>query len=300
MEAMQPHSGSLAMSRHFYAEEIRAVANISSPTLVAAFSKVEREKFLGPPPWLFAGEAFLKKSAYTTTSDARDLYHNVVVALKSGLGLNNGQPSIVASCLLALDVGPGDRVLHVGCGTGYYTAILAELAGSAGDVLGVEVDAELAARAQLNLRRYANVQVVHGDGAAIEPGCRDAILVSAGVTQPHLRWLSSLTEGSSLVLPLTVAAADGRHGRGVIVKIVRKGTAFVAEVLSMVAIYTSASTRDQLMEVQLKQSFASGDLLKLRSVRVDPHEQSNGCIAHSTSVCLSSVATDGLTPGMNI
>jgi protein-L-isoaspartate(D-aspartate) O-methyltransferase len=258
--------------------------------LVAAFSRVERERFLGPPPWLFAGEAFLKKSGYTTTSDARDLYHNVVVALKSADGLNNGQPSIVASCLLALDVAPGDRVLHVGCGTGYYTAILAELAGSSGDVLGIEVDPDLAAQAKLNLRRYANATVAHGDGAAIEPGRRDAILVSAGVTQPHPGWLFSLTEGSSLVLPLTVAADEGRHGRGAIVKITRKGSCFAGEALSMVAFYSSVSSRDQLMEVQLRQSFASGDLLNLRSVRVDPHERAGGCIAHSSSVCLSSVA----------
>ena len=295
MQAMQSDNANLEKHRQFYADEIRAVANLSSPALVNAFSTVEREKFLGPAPWRFAGEAFLKKSGYSTTSDARDLYHNVVVALKSGLGLNNGQPSIVASCLLALNVAPGDRVLHVGCGTGYYTAILAELAGSAGDVLGVEVDSELAARAGLNLLRYPNVRVVHGDGAAIEPGSRDAILVSAGVTHPHPGWLSSLTEGSSLVLPLTVDADEGRHGRGVIVKITRQGSHFRAEVLSMVAIYSSASTRDQLMEVQLRQSFASGDLLTLQSIRLDPHERSTGCIAHSSSVCLSSVDVSAMS-----
>lgn len=288
MPTMRSDSAALARYRRFYAEEIRAVANISSP-LVAAFSSVEREKFLGPAPWLFAGHASLKMSAYRATSDARDLYHNVVVALKSGAGLNNGQPSVVAGCLLALEVAAGDRVLHVGCGTGYYTAILAELVGSAGDVLAVEFDSELAQRAELSLRGHPNVTVVHGDGATVEPGCRDAILVSAGVTQPHPGWLASLADGARLVLPLTVAGQDAHHGRGVMAKITRRGSFFAAEALSMVAMYSSASSRDPLMEDQLSQSIASGDLLNLRSVRVDPHERSAGCIAHSPAVCLSSV-----------
>jgi protein-L-isoaspartate(D-aspartate) O-methyltransferase len=50
-----------------------------------------------------------------------------------------------------LDLLPGEQVLHLGCGTGYYTAIIAELVGSAGRVTAVEIDATLARKARAAL-----------------------------------------------------------------------------------------------------------------------------------------------------
>jgi protein-L-isoaspartate(D-aspartate) O-methyltransferase len=49
------------------------------------------------------------------------------------------------------DLRRGDRVIHVGCGVGYYTAIIAEVVGPSGQVIGLEIDADLAARARENL-----------------------------------------------------------------------------------------------------------------------------------------------------
>jgi len=89
---------------------------------------------------------------YLTTDDPRDLYHNVVVALDVAHNINNGQPGALARWINALDLRAGDRAYHLGCGVGYYTAIIAEVVGAGGSVVGSEVHSELAARAYKRLR----------------------------------------------------------------------------------------------------------------------------------------------------
>jgi len=147
---------------------------------------------------------FLNPSGYRETDDARDVYHDVVVALKSEKSLNTGQPSALASWIAALKLEEGARIFHVGCGTGYYTAIMAEVVGSAGAIVAAEIESDLAAQAAENLRDYMNVTVHRGDGATADETSCDAILINAGVTHPHIPWLYSLNEGGRMVLPLTV------------------------------------------------------------------------------------------------
>ncbi|HKC65040.1 MAG TPA: hypothetical protein VKB86_15465, partial [Pyrinomonadaceae bacterium] len=119
--------------RQYYAEEIRAVANIQSEALVAAFARVPREDFLGPGPWLIPnpdswqaispGANLKGGGSYRTTpdTDPRHLYHNILVAIDAERKLNNGQPGSLAMWIDALELQAGDTVLHVGCGVGYYT-----------------------------------------------------------------------------------------------------------------------------------------------------------------------------------
>ena len=177
--------------RRYFAEEIRAVANIRSEALIDAFAKVPREHFLGPGPWRIQGD---RDENYRTTEDAdpRRLYHNILVAIDPGRHLNNGQPSYLAFCIDSLDLAEGDRVLHVGCGVGYYTAIMAEVVGTSGHVTGVEIDADLASRARENLAYLGQVKVAHGDGGKYDPGLCNAIFINAGVTHPSVVWLDSL------------------------------------------------------------------------------------------------------------
>jgi len=71
---------------------------------------------------------------YWTTGDDRPshVYHDVLIALDEARGITNGQPSLWAYLFDHLDLVPKEQILHLGCGTGYYTAIIAELVASAG------------------------------------------------------------------------------------------------------------------------------------------------------------------------
>ncbi len=281
--------------RLFYADEIRIAAGLNSAALVAAYACVPREKFMGPPPWQIASPDMasmalmgLSGSAYAATDNPRDLYHNVLVALDPDRHLNNGQPSALARWIDALELQAGDRVYHLGCGVGYYTAIMAEVVGAAGSVAASEVDAGLAARARENLAAYPNVSVHVEDGAAFDPGQCDAIFINAGVTHPHPLWLERLSHRGRLVLPLTGAMDPANvGGAGIVAKITRGGNGFYARVVTLVGIYSCTSVRDPEMSAALMKALATKALLKLKSVRTDPHQQEETCLAHRADICLS-------------
>jgi len=98
---------------------------------------------------------------------------------------------------------PRQHVLHIGAGTGYYTAVLAELVGSAGRVTAFEVDKAVAARARRNLGAWPQVRVIHGDALATPFDPADGITVNAGATRPPAAWLDALRPGGRMTLPLT-------------------------------------------------------------------------------------------------
>jgi protein-L-isoaspartate(D-aspartate) O-methyltransferase len=280
--------------RRFYAEEIRFIANVRSPALVEAFAHVPREKFLGSGPWEVAsadvrGMSVLggMQMSYTPVDDPRHLYHNVVVVLDKASDINNGQPSALARWIDALDLKVGDRAYHLGCGVGYYTAIMAETVGLAGSVVGIELHPDLATRAKENLSYYPNVTVHAGDGAEFDPGACDAMLINAGVTHPSPLWLDRLREGGRLVVPLTMGATP-TVGVGVMTKIIREHGGLSARIVSPVAIYSCRTARDAQREPLLKAAMTSGALMKMKSVRRDSHEQADTCVIHGADVCLSS------------
>lgn len=279
--------------RRFYADEIRFTANLHSTALVEAFARVPREKFLGPGPWEIGSAESRAVSAmagmqmtYTPVTDARDLYHNVVIALDRTADINNGQPSALARWIEALEVKAGDRALHVGCGAGYYTAIIAEVTGASGSVVGVEVNAALAERARENLGDRPNVEVHAADGATFDPGDCDAILVNAGATHPLPLWLDRLRDGGRLVVPLTMATTP-TIGAGVMARIRRKANAFSFEIVSSLMIYSCVSARDPQREPLLRNAMTTGRMMKIKSVRRDPHQAGESCVVHGEDVCLS-------------
>jgi protein-L-isoaspartate(D-aspartate) O-methyltransferase len=291
--------------RLFYADEIRIAARLDSVALVAAFASVPREKFMGPGPWQIASPDMasmalmgLTGEAYLRTDHPRDLYHNVLVALDPDRHLNNGQPSALARWIDALELRPGDRVYHLGCGVGYYTAIMAEVVGPGGRVAASEVDAGLAARAGENLAVYPNVTVHVGDGAAFDPGQCDAIFINAGVTHPHPLWLERLSPRGRLVLPLTATrgAADAGGG-GIVAKITREGNGFSIRVVTLAGIFSCTSVRDPEMNALLAKALASKAFSKLKSVRTDPHPQEESCLAHRADICLSTAELPSVDQG---
>jgi protein-L-isoaspartate(D-aspartate) O-methyltransferase len=280
--------------RRFYAEEIRFTANVRSSSLVEAFARVPREKFLGSGPWEVPSADVKGLSAlgamqmsYTPVDDPRHLYHNVLVVLDKAGDINNGQPSALARWIEALDLKAGDRAYHLGCGVGYYTAIMAEVVGPGGGVVGIELHPDLATRAKENLSGYPNVTVHVGDGAAFDPGACDAMLINAGVTHPSLLWLDRLREGGRLVVPLTMGTTP-TGGVGVMTKISRERGGFSAQIVSSVAIYSCKNAREAQREPLLKAAMKSGALMKMKSVRRDAHEQVDTCVIHGGDVCLSS------------
>ena len=279
--------------RSFYAREVKFAANPATPGLVEAFARVPREKFLGPGPWQIGSAegramsaAGLMQMAYMSVEDPRDVYHNVVVSLDRAKDINNGQPSALARWIDALALKEGDRVYHLGCGVGYYTAIMAEVVGPGGSVVGLELQPELAERAKKNLAAHANVKVEAGDGAAFDPGERDAMLVNAGVTHPRTIWLERLRPGGRLVVPFTLAM-NATTGQGVMTKIVRERGGYSTELVSPLAIFSGGSMRDPELEPLMLKALTSGGLLKLKSVRREAHEPSESCVLHGKEVCLS-------------
>jgi protein-L-isoaspartate(D-aspartate) O-methyltransferase len=280
--------------RRFYAEEIRFSGNVHSTAVIEAFARVPREKFLGPGPWEIASPEIRGLSAaggmqtsYTPIDDPRHLYHNVLVVLDKAGDINNGQPTALARWIEAMELQPGDRAYHLGCGVGYYTAIMAEIVGPDGSVAAVEVKPDLAARAQQNLAAYPNVTVAAANGATFDPGASDAMLINAGMTHPNPLWLDRLREGGRLVVPLTMATTP-TLGVGVMAKIIRKGNKFSAQVVGPLGIYSGTGMRDAQREPLLRAAMTSGALMKMKSVRRDAHERSDTCVVHGADVCLSS------------
>jgi protein-L-isoaspartate(D-aspartate) O-methyltransferase len=279
--------------RSFYAREVRFAANLITPGLVEAFAKVPREKFLGPGPWQLGSAegralsaAGLAQLSYATVEDPRDVYHNVVVSLDRAKDINNGQPSALARWIDALALMSGDRIYHLGCGVGYYTAIIAEVVGPTGEVVGLELRPDLAERARVNLASYPQVKVEAGDGAAFDSGECDAMLINCGVTHPQAIWLDRLRDGGRLMVPITVPM-NATIGQGVMTKIVRSNGAYSAELVTALAICSGGRLRDPGLEPQILRGLQSGGLLRLKSVRRDAHEPGDTCVVHGQGVCLS-------------
>ncbi len=123
--------------------------------------------------------------------------------LPIGDGQTISQPYIVASMLESLQLKPNDKVLEVGTGCGYVTALLGELAAQ---VFSIERHASLAESARILLAAlgYTNVHVFTGDGALGLPACApfDAILVSAAASQVPPALLSQLRDGGRMIIPI--------------------------------------------------------------------------------------------------
>jgi protein-L-isoaspartate(D-aspartate) O-methyltransferase len=279
----------LNTARRNYAEELKYVAHIGSGAIVRAFAKVQREKFLGPGPWRIAwGE----KGWITEDNDPKHLYHNILVAIDPARGLNNGQPGFLASLMDALELKTGEHVAHIGCGTGYYSAILAEVVGKKGRVTAVEIDRKLAARAKRNLSPWRQVSVVAADGSRCRLDTVDALLINAGATHPAATWLDALAPGGRLVLPLT---AEDRFGW--VLKATRVASGYSARFVGEVGIFPCTGARSRHAKDQLKTAFQLGKQNTVRSLRRDQHKPNRMCWLHGKDFCLSRTAvSDGTNP----
>lgn len=164
-------------------------SSATAPDAVSeALAAVRREWFLPPAQQRFAG---------------------LDQPLPIGHDQTNSQPTTVRHCLEHLDVRPGQRVLDVGCGSAWTTALLAHLVGREGDVTGVEVVPELVAFGRANLAplgldpEHVRVEQALPDTLGWPPRAPyDRVLVSAEADELPGALVDQLADDGVLVVPI--------------------------------------------------------------------------------------------------
>jgi protein-L-isoaspartate(D-aspartate) O-methyltransferase len=178
--------GSFDERRDAMVREQIARRGVSDPRVLEAMRAVPRERFVPPAR---ADQAYADR------------------AVSIGLGQTISQPYMVAVMTEALRVSPGDRVLEIGTGSGYQSAVLAALGAHVISVERHEALADLA-RQRLAALGVTSVTVVVGDGteghAAGAP--YQAILVTAGAPHVPAALREQLVDGGRLVIPVGPAA----------------------------------------------------------------------------------------------
>ena len=185
---------------------------IHDQRLLDAMRRVPRHEFISPDRW---------QQAYAD--------HPVIIPEQQ----TTSQPYIIAAMIQGAEIKPQDRVLEVGAGSGYQTALLAELASQ---VVAIERYHSLAETAQATLRRlgYTNVAVVVGDGtlgwAPAAP--YDAIIVSAAAPRVPPALLEQLAIGGRLIIPVgdahdQVLQLFRKHPDGAVSRTLLEGCRFV-------------------------------------------------------------------------
>ena len=181
-----PTDDPLARRRHDMVESQIRARGIRDPRVLDAMRTVERHRFL-------------------RGQDVNLAYGDYPVDI--GLGQTISQPYIVAFMTEALDVKPSDRVLEIGTGSGYQTAVLAELAAA---VYSIEIVPAHAAAAAALLKElgYTNVHLRSGDGYSgwPEEAPFDAIIVTAAPDHLPQPLVDQLRAGGRMVVP--VGSAD--------------------------------------------------------------------------------------------
>ena len=174
--------GAFAAERRLMTETQIRARGVRDPAVLAAMAKVPRHAFV---------PAGLRGRAYADEP------------LPIGDGQTISQPFIVAYMTEALGLKGGEKVLEIGTGSGYQTAVLAEIAGS---VWTVEIVATLAERARTTLDGlgYANIHYRVGDGAAgwPEEAPFDAITVTAAAARMPGALEDQLAVGGRMIIPV--------------------------------------------------------------------------------------------------
>jgi protein-L-isoaspartate(D-aspartate) O-methyltransferase len=281
----------LRIIRAAYARQVLAAASVNDARLDAAFGATHREDFLGPGPWPIL--RWLQEYVPTPDADPVYLYTDDLVGILPERRINNGQPSLHAHLIHRASPAAGEHVVHIGTGTGYYTAILAHLAGQSGRVTGIEYDPELAARAKTNLASHPNVEVIKGDGALVSFNEADVIYVNAGCTRPAESWLDRLADGGRLILPMTSDQGFGASSpeqmarSGAVFRIERRGHDYFATWISRVAIFPCAGSRDEVSERALAEAFAKGGWQRVTRLYRDQEIPEERCWLRGAGWCLA-------------
>ena len=161
---------------------------LQSPRVIEAFRKIDRSNFV---------IEYLKNDAYINSP------------LAIGFGQTISQPLTVAFMLEKLDVQPGHKVLDVGSGSGWTTALLAEIVGEKGKVYGIEIIPEIYEFGKANVMRYSFINkgivgMYCGNGleGLEEAAPFDRIMCSAAVKEIPQAFKDQLKIGGKMILPM--------------------------------------------------------------------------------------------------
>src|SRR5439155_19481266 len=146
----------LAVVRRAYAKQIMFAAGITDVRMETALANLRREAFLQSGPWPIMHP--MRGYRMTPDDDPVYLYQDVLVGIVPEKGLNNGQPSFLIFLISLGRPREGERIVHIGAGQGYYTAVMAQLVGSTGRVTAIECEHDLAVRATANLSAFSQVR----------------------------------------------------------------------------------------------------------------------------------------------
>jgi protein-L-isoaspartate(D-aspartate) O-methyltransferase len=240
-------------ARCSYASHVTRLAGVEDPRIRSAFAQVAREAFLPPPPW-----TVISAGLATQTCQISEIYDNVLVAIDRKRGINNGEPALHAAWIDAIGPQPGETVIHVGAGTGYYSAILSRLVEPGGHVEAFEYEADLAAQAQRNLQSFSSVNVHAGSAFGRVLPNADIVYVNAGVLAPDVQWLRALNPGGRLIFPWQPQEA---WGPAVLVK--RQPNGFTAHSLMNVGFISCSGTNEK---APVKHLTTEASLAAVRSV----------------------------------
>lgn len=179
---MNPSEENLEYLRHRMVEEQLARRDIKDVKVLNVFREMPRHRFVDPDM-------------------CQDAYGDFPLSI--GKGQTISQPYIVALMVQLLDVRKTDRVLEIGTGSGYETAILAELGG---EIFSVERIEGLAVKAGKILEElgYKNIKIKAGDGTLgwQEFAPFDKIIVTASSPEVPRPLLNQLSNGGRMVIPV--------------------------------------------------------------------------------------------------
>ncbi len=162
---------------------------------------------------------------------------------------------------------PGTTVLQIGAGSGYYTAVLAQLVGTAGRVCAFEIDAELASRAARNLAPWPWVEVRRRTGAAGTLPLADAIYVNAGIAEPSTAWLDALNPRGRLLFPLQ--AVGGFGGMLLVEKPGAASSVWPARFVCRAGFIACQAQQNERSALDLTAAFARGGWDRVATIRFE-------------------------------
>lgn len=176
------------MTKENLIKELIADGYLKSQPVIDAFRSVDRKDFVPPE---------LKDRAYVNS------------ALPIGKKQTISQPLVVAMMLELLELKPGEKVLEIGTGSGWKTALMAKIVSPKGKVFSLERISELHEFAKENLNKYsladsAAVELVVGDGSkGYEAGVPyDKIIAAASAREIPKAWEEQLKIGGRIVAPV--------------------------------------------------------------------------------------------------